>query len=583
MWMAEQGCGATIEAVWKKDIEATACNRVIKKIRSCGEALLRWSKTSFGSVRRELKEKQKLLSKAELAACRGGDVTWVRRLEQEINVLLDSEAQMWSQQSKIQWLRDGDRNNRYFYSKAFERRGRNYIKGLYNREGRWCTDQRNMVDTVVDFYQELFTSSNPTSFDIILEQIPHVVIEEMNVQLTGVFTALEVEVALKKMAPLKSPGPDGFMALKLDMSKAYDRVEWLYMEKLMKKMGFCEAWVKLMMGCSSTATYSILINGESQGNIVPTRGLRQGDPLSPYLFFLCTKGFHELLKKAEDMANPSSASYAWHSIIRGREVIKKGAIWRIGDGQSVDIWADSWLPRKYSPRVLSLRPEIMIGAKVCSLIDMEQKQWRTEVLDNMMLRFEVEIIRTIPLCRTNQLDVLTWPYNPKGEYTVKSGYQFLQSEFQNTQPGQSDWSRLKPLWQAFWNLLVPSKVKNLVWRATKNSFPSKDNLVRRKIIQDGCCDAPREYTEDVKHTLYSYPKLDELWQKVPQWNHENLKRAMNFVDLIGTVFAENREPTLFATVVWALWTRRNNLRMRKNAENLVHLLQWARERVSDFA
>ena len=93
MWMAEQGCGATIEAVWKKDIKATACNRVIKKIQNCGEALSKWSEISFGSVRCELKEKRKLLSKAELVASRGGDVDRVRRLEHEINVLLDRESQ----------------------------------------------------------------------------------------------------------------------------------------------------------------------------------------------------------------------------------------------------------------------------------------------------------------------------------------------------------------------------------------------------------------------------------------------------------------------------------------------------------
>ena len=201
----------------------------------------------------------------------------------------------------------------------------------------------------------------------------------------------------------------------------------------------------------------------------------------------------------------------------------------------------------------------------------------------MLLGFEAEIIRTIPLGHTKQLDVLIWPYNPRGKYMVKSGYWFLQREHQNAQPGQFDVSRLKSLWQAIWNLPVLSKVKNLVWRATKNSLPTKDNLVRRKIIQNGSRDVCQEHTEDVKHALYNCLKLAELWKKMPQWTHVNVSSARNFVDLIGNVFAENRELALFATIVWALWTRRNNLRTGKNVYPLFHLLQRARERVEVFS
>ena len=90
----------------------------------------------------------------------------------------------------------------------------------------------------------------------------------------------------------------GFMALKLDMSKVYDRVEWNFLEEIMRKMGFNENWINLVMVCVRTVTYSVLVNGEPCGMIHPTRGIRQGDPLSPFHFLLCTEGLNGMIKKS---------------------------------------------------------------------------------------------------------------------------------------------------------------------------------------------------------------------------------------------------------------------------------------------
>ena len=91
----------------------------------------------------------------------------------------------------------------------------------------------------------------------------------------------------------------GYMALKLDVSKAYDRVEWPFLQGVMQRLGFPKTWIERVRSCVTTTSFSVLVNGRPFGNVLPSRGIRQGDPLSPYLFLLCTERFTSLLDRVE--------------------------------------------------------------------------------------------------------------------------------------------------------------------------------------------------------------------------------------------------------------------------------------------
>ncbi|KAL0355303.1 UNVERIFIED_CONTAM: LINE-1 retrotransposable element O protein [Sesamum radiatum] len=98
-------------------------------------------------------------------------------------------------------------------------------------------------------------------------------------------------------------GPKGFMAIKIDLMKAYDRVEWPFLLQVLRRLGFCDKFVDLIQQCITTASFSLLINGSPFDFFRPSRGIRQGDPLSPYLFIIYIEILSRLLLHEEALGN----------------------------------------------------------------------------------------------------------------------------------------------------------------------------------------------------------------------------------------------------------------------------------------
>lgn len=140
-----------------------------------------------------------------------------------MNAAYKEEEEFWSQKARINWLREGDRNTKYFHAATAERRKRNRLDAILDESGIKYEGEEEIAGVFTKFFENLFSTSSPTDCEEILESIPKPITETMNRNLTRAVDDQEIKEALFSIHPKKSPGPDGITPLFFSKILAFNR------------------------------------------------------------------------------------------------------------------------------------------------------------------------------------------------------------------------------------------------------------------------------------------------------------------------------------------------------------------------
>ena len=177
-------------------------NEVLKDLKE-------WSKIKFGNV---LKEIEKLRSQLDELQLSGSDYAIIRAKMNEMDELLYREEMLWLQCSRIDWLKEGERNTKFLHRRAVWRARRNFIRRLQKQDGSWCHVPSDMERMTSSYFKEIFTKDPTLSPDAVLDCIQQKVSPELNESLCRPNTEEEIPDALFQIGPLKALGCDGLPA-----------------------------------------------------------------------------------------------------------------------------------------------------------------------------------------------------------------------------------------------------------------------------------------------------------------------------------------------------------------------------------
>jgi hypothetical protein len=182
-------------------------------------------------------------------------------------------------------------------------------------------------------------------------------------------------------------------------------------------------------------------------------------------------------------------AYPWRGIEFGLELIKEGLIWRVGNGNSINIWRDNWVPRDYNSKISQGETSARIR-RVDQLLLQDCNNWNEALVRKISVLEDAEWILNLKLPVRPCDDILGWNYDNFGELLVKSAYILAYNLKNGTRwhaGASSKQDNSRDIWKSSWNVKVPSKVKVFGWRVACDNLATKKNNFRRTLEFDSTC------------------------------------------------------------------------------------------------
>lgn len=259
-------------------------------------------------------------------------------------------------------------------------------------------------------------------------------------------------------------------------------------------------------------------------------------------------------------------SYPWPSILQGIELVKKGMIWRVGDGENLKIWLDPWLPRELPRRPVTPRGATIL-TQVAELIDPGTGNWEAELVKEIFWEEDARIILALPVHGARE-NVLAWHYDKHGRFSVRSAYKVYHDDIQLSRGQSSSLSvgentgATAGLCGRLWNMRCPNKLKHFLWRLSHNSHALRMNLRRRRMKVDTRCVVCQRFDEDEAHLFFKCKEVKRLWREL-NLNEERaaLATMQSPLEVLSYIV---RQPEMMqrriSIFLWNWWKERNRIR-----------------------